>query len=448
MNTNNNILGVAPIGSLIIKMSLPTIAAQIVNLLYNVVDRMFVGRIPEVGSLALAGLGVTFPIIMLISAFAMLAQMGAPLAAIAMGKNDYKKAEKYLGNSVILMIFFSVMLSVIFYITKDKILLAFGASENTLPFASSYISIYLIGTIFVQSTLVLNSYITNQGFSKTSMATICIGAIMNIILDPIFIYFFNMGVRGAALATIISQCISSIWVIAFLLGRKTLLKIRFANLIPNKKIILSTLALGVSPFIMNATECAIQLTFNTGMIKYGNDMYVAIMSILFSVMQFVWLPMSGLGQGVQPIIGFNFGAGNFTRVKKAFKLLFTVCVIFSVFTIAIVEFFPGFFLGLFTNDLSLIENGKNALRIFMIGMAAMGAQSACQQTFLALGEAKISMFLAILRKIILLLPLAIIIPKMFGLGIWGLFLAEPISDLLAASTTTILFMVRSKKILK
>lgn len=445
---NENILGTAPIGRLIIKMSLPTIAAQLVNLLYNIVDRMFVGRIPGTGSLALAGLGVTFPIIMLISAFAMLAQMGAPLAAIEMGKNDYKKAEKYLGNSVTMIIFFAAVLSIFFYITKDKILLAFGASENTLPYASSYISIYLAGTIFVQAALVLNSYITNQGFSKTSMATICIGAVINIILDPIFIYGLDMGVRGAALATVISQGISCVWVVSFLLGKKTLLKIRLSNLIPDRKIILPTLALGVSPFIMNATECMIQLTFNTGMIKYGNDMYVAIMSILFSIMQFIWLPLSGLGQGVQPIIGFNFGANDFDRVKKAFRILFAVCVVFSVSTIASVELFPGVFLGLFTNDSVLIDTGRNALRVFILGMAAMGAQSACQQTFLALGEAKISMFLAILRKIILLLPLALILPRICDLGVWGLFLAEPISDIIAATTTTSLFIIRSKKILK
>lgn len=445
---NNNVLGTAPIGRLIIKMSLPTIAAQIVNLLYNIVDRMFVGRIPGVGSLALAGLGVTFPIIMLISAFAMLAQMGAPLASIEMGRNDYKRAEKYLGNSVTMMIFFSVVLAVFFYITKDKILLAFGASENTLPYASEYISVYLIGTLFVQATLALNPYITNQGFSKTSMATICIGAVMNIILDPIFIFVFEMGVKGAALATIISQLVSCVWVLKFLTGRKTLIKIRLSNLMPNKKIILTTLALGVSPFIMNATECIIQLTFNTGMIKYGNDMYVAIMSILFSVMQFVWLPLSGLAQGVQPIIGFNYGAGNNERVKKAFRSLFTICMVFSVVVIAVIELVPGGFLGLFSNDAELINTGKNALRLFMVGMAVMGAQSACQQTFLALGQAKISMFLAILRKIILLLPLAIILPPIGGLGVWGLFLAEPISDVLAAATTTTLFMIRSKKILK
>lgn len=446
--TDKNRLGTEPLGKLILELSLPTIAAQLVNLLYNIVDRIYVGRIPGTGSLALAGLGVTFPIILLISAFAMLAGMGATRASVAMGAGEYKRAEQYLGNSTFLLILFSVVLAVVFSFTKDPILRVFGASDATLPYASAYTSIYLMGTIFVQMTLGLNMFITNQGFSKISMATVCIGAVLNIILDPLFIYAFNMGVQGAALATIISQAVSCIWVLKFLTGKKTLIRLRLSILKPDAKIIGSILVLGVSPFVMQATEALIQLTFNTGMVKYGNDMYVAIMAVLFSVMQLVWMPLSGFSQGVQPIIGFNFGARNMERVKKAFKIQFTVSVLFSFVMIGLVEIFPGAFMGLFSKDAELVETGAKALRVFMVGMMIMGAQSACQQTFLALGEAKISMFLAFLRKIILVCPLAIIIPKITGLGVWGLFIAEPISDVIAVCTTTTMFAIKSKKILR
>ena len=445
---NKTKLGTEPVGKLIVQLSLPSIAAQLVNMLYNIVDRIYVGRIPGEGTLALAGLGVTFPIIMLISAFAMLAGMGAPRASYAMGEGDYKKAEKYLGNSAALLIVFAVILSVVFYITKDRILLAFGASQNTLPYANSYLEIYLIGTVFVQMTLGLNMFITNQGFPKISMLTVCIGAVINIILDPIFIYGFGMGVQGAALATIISQCVSFIWVMRFLAGKKTLIKLKLSAMIPDKNIIGSILALGAAPFVMQSTECLIQLTFNKGMLKYGNDSYVAIMSMLFSIMQLVWMPLTGFSQGVQPIISYNYGAKNIGRVKRAFKLQITINMIFSIVSVAAVELFPGVFLRLFSADRTIIDMGQNALRLFMAGMWAMGAQSACQQTFVALGEAKISMFLACLRKIILLFPLALIIPAVTGLGVWGLFLAEPISDIIAASVTTSMYYFRSKKILK
>lgn len=445
---SNNILATGSIKKLVIQLSVPTMLAQLVNLLYNIVDRMYVGRIAQTGSLALAGLGVTFPIIILVSAFAMLAGTGgASRAAIAMGEGNIEKAERILGNSTTLLIIFSITLSIIFMIFKDTILLTFGASENTLPYASEYISIYLMGTIFVQLALGLNSFITNQGFTKTSMATVCIGALLNIILDPIFIFLFHMGVRGAALATIISQCVSCIWVIKFFNGKKTILKIRPKFLKPQKKIVFAILSLGISPFIMQATECLIQLTFNKGMLIYGNDMYVALMSILFSLMQFVWMPVSGMSQGVQPIIGYNYGARNFQRVKQAFRLLFVINLMFSLIIILFVELAPQFFLGLFTNDSELITMGTSSVRLFLIGMAFMGAQSACQNTFLALGEAKTSLFLALLRKVILLFPLAVILPKIGGLGVWGLFLAEPISDMIAVAVTTTMFALTSKRLL-
>lgn len=445
----DNRLETEPVMKLIFRLAIPTVLAQVVNLLYNIVDRIYVGRIPLTGSLSLAGLGVTFPIILLVSAFASLAGMGgASRAAVSMGAKDNERAEKYLGNSTMLLALFSVVLSVVFMLTKDFILMKFGASEATLPYASDYITIYLIGTVFVQLALGLNMFITNQGFSKTSMVTVCIGAVLNIILDPIFIYAFNMGVKGAALATIISQAVSCIWVVKFLTGKRTVLKIRLKNLVPDKDVIVSILSLGISPFIMQATECLIQLTFNNGMLKYGNDLYVALMSILFSLTQLIWMPLQGFSQGAQPVIGYNYGAGRGDRVRQAFKLLFTVNLSFSIIAIAVVEVFPKAFLGLFTNDAELIAIGVNATRLFLAGMAIMGAQSACQQTFIALGEAKISMFLACLRKIILLFPLALILPRIANMGVWGLLMAEPISDVIAACCTTTLFWIRSRKILK
>ncbi len=445
---NNNSLETAPVTKLIFKLAIPTVLAQLVNLLYNIVDRIYVGRIPEIGSLSLAGLGVTFPIILLISAFAMLAGMGgASRAAVSMGAKNNDTAEKILGNSTMLLLIFSVVLSVVFLLTKDRILMRFGASQDTIGYASDYITIYLCGTIFVQLALGLNMFITNQGFTKTSMLTVCIGAVLNIVLDPIFIYVFGMGVKGAALATVISQAVSCLWVLKFLTGKKTILKIKLKNLLPAKEIVFSILSLGVSPFIMQVTECLIQLTFNNGMLKYGNDLYVALMSILFSLTQLIWMPLQGFSQGAQPVIGYNYGAGKLQRVKKAFKVQFIVNLSFSIAAIGMVELFPKFFLGLFTNDAELINIGINTTRLFLVGLAVMGAQSACQQTFLALGEAKISVFLACLRKVILLFPLALILPKVGGMGIWGLLLAEPVSDVIAATCTTTMFYFRSKKLL-
>lgn len=447
MNKDSEVLATEPVVRLLFKLAIPTVIAQLVNLLYNMVDRVYVGRIPEVGTEALAGLGVTFPIVMLVAAFAGLAGMGgSSRAAIAMGKGESDKAEKYMGNATTLLLFFSIVLTVVFQLTKNPILLMFGASEQTLPYASSYLTIYLIGTIFVQMALGLNTFITNQGFAKTSMATVCIGAVLNIILDPIFIFGLGLGVQGAALATIISQAVSAVWVLRFLTGKKTHLKLRLKNMLPDIRIVGSILALGVSPFIMQSTESLIQLIFNTGMKNYGNDMYVAVMSILFSIMQVVWLPMQGFAQGAQPIISYNYGAGNLERVKKCFRTLFVTCMAFSLGIVLLVELFPGMFMGIFSDNQELIQMGMPALRVFMAGMCLMGAQTACQQTFLALGESLVSMFLALLRKVILLMPLALLLPFVTGWGVWGLFLAEPISDVIAVSTTVVMFAVRSRKL--
>ena len=446
-------LGTAPLTPLIFKLALPTALAQLVNMLYNIVDRIYVGHIPETGSLALAGLGVTYPIIVLITAFSNLIGMGgAPRASVAMGRGDYKTAEKILGNCITLLIALSVALSVVFTIFGEPVLRAFGASENTLPYAMAYLRIYLLGTIFVQFTLGMTPFITNQGFAMTSMATTCIGAVSNIILDPIFIYGFNMGVEGAAIATILSQALSAVWVLIFFTGKRNILRIRKQNLFPSAKTLALVLSLGVSPFLMTATECVIQLAFNTGAATYGGDSAVAIMSILFSVAQIANLPVQGFCQGAQPVVGFNFGARKLERVRQAFKIMLAVSMGVTTVVVGAVEIVPQLFLGLFSSDAALIALGTGPLRVYMLGYFFMGAQLACQQTFLGLGEAKISMFIALLRKVILLLPLSIVIPQVFGaLGfsqLLGLYVAEPVSDIISASTCTILFFAIEWKKLK
>ncbi len=446
VGTADQRLGTAPLLPLIFSLALPTALAQLVNMLYNIVDRIYVGHIPGTGSLALAGLGVTYPIIVLITAFSNLVGMGgAPRASVAMGRGDYKTAEKILGNCITILVVLSVVLSVVFTIYGEPVLLAFGASENTLPYAMAYLRIYLLGTIFVQFTLGMTPFITNQGFAKTSMATTCIGAISNIVLDPIFIYGFNMGVVGAAVATILSQALSMIWVLCFFLGKRSVLRIRKENLIPDKAILVLVLSLGVSPFLMTATECLIQLSFNTGAATYGGDSAVAIMSILFSVSQIASLPVQGFCQGAQPLIGYNFGAQKLERVRKTFQVMLTVSMSVTTLVVAAVEIAPQMFLGLFSSDAAIVAMGSAPLRIYMLGHFFMGAQNACQQTFLGLGEAKLSMFIALLRKVILLLPLSLVIPRVFGLlgisQLLGLYVAEPVSDFISASTCTILFFV-------
>jgi len=443
----NDRMANAPLGRLLLELAVPTVFAQIVNLLYNMVDRIYVGRIPEVGHLALAGLGVAFPVIMLISAFAaLIGAGGAPQAAICMGKKDMKAAEKILGTCITSLCVLAIVLSAIFYVVKEPVLMLFGASDQTIGYANSYLEIYLLGTISVQIALGLNMFITCQGFAKTGMLTVLIGAVLNIILDPIFIFGFHMGVQGAALATIISQTVSALWVLTFLCGKKTVLKVRKENLKIDRSVLLPVVALGASPFIMQSTECLVQLTYNSGMQTYGNDYYVGAMTIMFSIMQMLFLPLSGLSQGAQPILSYNYGAGNRERVKKAFKLLFAAALGFSLVSTGIVLLFPEVFIRLFSDNEEIIRIGVYAVRIYMVGFLLMGAQMACQQTFLALGQAKISMFLACLRKIILLIPLALILPKL-GMGTDGLFYAEPISDVLAIMTTVILFALNFNKLL-
>lgn len=440
-------LGSGSVGKLLFQLALPAILAQIINVMYNMVDRMYIGHIRDVGASALTGVGVTMPVIMAISAFAALVSMGgAPRASIMMGKGDKQSAEKILGNCTTVLVMVSVILTVIFLLFGEPILSLFGASSNTIVYALDYMRIYAAGTIFVQLSLGLNAFINAQGYAKTGMCTILIGAVCNIILDPVFIFGFGLGVKGAALATIISQAVSCFWVVRFLNSSKSFLRIQKKNMKVERRIILPCLALGVSPFIMQFTESIISVCFNTSLLKYGGDVAVGAMTILTSVMQFSMLPLQGLTQGSQPIASYNFGAGNMERVSRVFKLLLICCLSYSTFLWAIAEFAPWIFVGIFTNNAELARFARWALRIYMASSFMFGAQIACQQTFIALGNAKYSVFLALLRKVILLIPLIFILPQFFDNKVFAVFLAEPIADGIAVCTTVTLFAISFRKL--
>lgn len=433
-------LGKDKIGGLLLKLALPAILAQIINVLYNMVDRMYIGHIPKIGSDALTGVGVTMPVIMAISAFAALVSMGgAPRASIMMGKSDKGAAEKILGNCTLMLVIMATVLTFVFFVWGEDILLVFGASSKTIGYALEYMKIYSLGTIFVQLALGLNAFINAQGYAKIGMFTVAIGAVCNIILDPIFIFKFSMGVKGAALATIISQGISSIWVVYFLISKKSTLKIKLKNLKPDRKVIMPCLALGLSPFIMQFTESVISVCFNTSLLKYGGDIAVGSMTILTSVMQFSMLPLQGLTQGSQPIVSYNYGANNIDRVKQTFKLLLKCTLTYSMLLWAVAVFIPDVFIYIFTNDSNLIEHTRWAMRVYMAASGIFGIQIACQQTFIAIGNAKTSVFLAVLRKIILLIPLIFVLPLFISNQTFAVFLAEPIADTCAVLITSTLF---------
>lgn len=442
-------MATAPVWKLIIKLSIPAILAQIVNLLYNVVDRIYIGHMEDVGTAALTGVGLCNPIIVLISAFTMLvAQGGAPRAAIEMGKGDIKKAEKILGNCFSLLLCLSVVLTVVFSVFGEKLLMLFGASEDTIIYALPYMQIYVAGSIFVMISLGLNMFITTQGFTKISMATVLIGAICNIVLDPIFIFSFDMGVQGAALATIISQAVSAIWVFIFLSGKKTKLKIRKENLLPSAKILLPVLALGISPFIMNATEAVINISFSSSLQKYGGDIAVGAMTICTTVFQMAWVPAQGIGQGAQPIISYNYGAKNADRVKQAFKAFLVICFTYVFVFGVLIELFPQFFIGIFNDNPALVDTATWTIRLYGCAMTFFGIQMAIQQTFIALGKAKASLFIACLRKVILLVPLIYILPNFFENKVFAVFLAEPVSDAISIITASIVFFFVFRKEMK
>lgn len=446
---SNDFLGTEPVGKLLWKLSIPAIAAQIINLLYNLVDRVYIGHMPDDGALALTGVGVCMPVIMIVSAFAALVSSGsAPRASMAMGKGDQTEAERILGNSFFLQILISVMIMVVLLIFNRPLLLAFGASENTIEYAVSYMNIYTLGTIFVQLTLGMNAFITAQGFAKTGMMSVLIGAVCNIILDPIFIYGFHMGVRGAALATISSQAISTVWVLRFLMGKKTVIQIKKAYFKLEKSVIFPCVALGLASFIMQASESVIVVCYNSSLLKYGGDVAVGAMTILSSVMQFSMLPMQGLGQGAQPITSYNYGAGNAERVKRTFRLLLLSTLGYSMLIWGLVMLFPQMFAKIFSPDVQLIEFTGKALRIYCAAMGIFGVQVACQLTFTSLGNAKASIMVAVMRKFVLLIPLIYIMPHFVKNQTMGVYLAEPVADVIAVTFTVILFYFQFRKAMK
>ncbi len=449
MKLDHQFLGTEPVGKLLLKLAIPTVTAQLINMLYNIVDRVFIGHMPGDGDLALTGIGICFPLIMLISAFAVLVSGGgAPRASIAMGRGDPEEAERILGSCLTLQICISILLTAALLLWNRDFLLAFGGSENTIEYAVSYMNVYAVGTLFVQLTISMNFYITAQGFAKTSMLTVLIGAVCNIILDPILIFGLNMGVRGAAVATVVSQGISCAWVMAFLCGPKTILRVKPNNLRMRKAILFPCLALGLSPFVMQASESVIFVCFNASLLRYGGDLAVGAMTILTSVMQFALLPIQGVAQGAQPITSYNYGAQNPERVKAVVFLLIKVCLTYSLILWGLIMVFPRAFAGMFTPDPTLLEFTAKALRIYCGGLGIFGLQLACQMTFVAIGYAKSSILVAIVRKFILLLPLIYLMPCLLADKTMAVYTAEPVADLIAVTFTAILFGVQFRKTIR
>jgi putative MATE family efflux protein len=449
MNNKKDFLGTAPIGGLLFKLALPTVVAQLINMLYNIVDRIYIGHMPDVGDLALTGVGVCMPIIMLVSAFAALVGSGgAPRASIFMGKKDIDSAERTLGNCFSLQFAISAVLTTVLLIWHEDLLLAFGASENTIAYASDYMRVYALGTVFVQFTLGMNVFITAQGFTKTSMISVIVGAVANIALDPVFIYGFDMGVKGAALATVVSQALSCAWILLFLCGKRSILRLKPKNFGLSPRIILPCIALGSASFIMQASESVISVCFNSSLLEYGGDIAVGAMTILTSIMQFAMLPPQGIAQGAQPILSYNYGAKSAARVKATYKLLLKVCLAYSVAIWAAVMIFPRAFVSIFTPDAALIEFATKALRIYFSGMVLFGIQIASQMTFVSLGNAPCSILVAVVRKFVLLLPLIYVMPKLMSDRTAGVYTAEPIADILAVAFTAILFIFQFKKALR
>lgn len=447
METNNTYLGTEPVGSLLRKLAIPSVTAQLINMLYNIVDRIYIGHMPEHGAMALTGVGVCMPIIMIVTAFTSVSSTGgAPRSSIFMGKQDYEKAEKTLGNCFFMQIFISVILTAVLLLWSRDFLLAFGASKRTIPYATDYMNIYALGTVFVQLTLGMNAFISAQGFAKTSMLSVIIGAVCNITLDPIFIFGFHMGVQGAALATIISQAISAVWVLSFLCGKKTILRLKLSHIRFCPEIALPCIALGASTFVMQSSESIISICFNSSLLKYGGDVAVGAMTILTSVMQFAMLPLQGLGQGAQPIISYNYGAKNPSRVKQAFFLLLKCSCLYAVIFWVLVLAVPSVFVQMFTTDTALISFTVNAIRIYFAVTVLFGIQVACQMTFIAINNAKSSIIVAVVRKFVLLIPLIYLMPHLFPADkCRAVYMAEPVADVIAVTFTSILFFHQFRK---
>lgn len=449
MQQDKTFLGTEPVGRLLFQLAVPTVTAQLVNMLYNIVDRIYIGHMPGDGSLALTGVGVCMPLIMIVSAFAALvASGGAPRASIAMGRGDHAGAERLLGGCAALLLLLSLTLTAVLLLWGRDLLLLFGASENTVAYAADYMGVYAVGTVFVQLTLGLNAFVTAQGFARTGMLTVLIGALANIALDPLFIFALDMGVRGAALATVLSQALSCVWVTSFLCGKKTLLRLRRENLLSGLHLVPPCIALGSSSFVMQASESVISVCFNSSLLKYGGDLAVGAMTILTSVMQFALLPLAGLSQGAQPITSYNYGARNTDRVRQSFRLLLRACLIYSMMLWAFVMLCPRVFAGLFTTDAALLAFTSRALRIYCGGLGLFGIQIACQMTLVSTGNAVCSIIVAVLRKFVLLIPLIYILPCFLPAPTTAVYLAEPVADVLAVTFTAVLFSVQFKKSLQ
>lgn len=442
-------LGTGSVKKWMVEMAVPAVVGQVINLLYNVVDRIYIGHIPEIGGLALTGVGLFTPILMLLTAFAMLASSGgAPRAAMAMGRGNREEAEKILGNCFTFLMGMAVVLTAVFYFSAPALLRLFGASDATLPYALRYGRIYILDSVFVLLVMGLNPFLTTQGFAKMSMLTTVIGAVINIILDPIFIFVFHMDVAGAAIATVLSQLISAAWILKFLTGKKTILKLRPFAMGLEKNIIMPCLGLGVSSFVMVSTESLLSVSFTSSLARYGGDTAVGAMTVLNSINQLLMMPTAGICQGGQPIISFNYGAKKLERVKEAFYCQLVACAGYTTVFWLLVRLFPGFFPRLFTNDQALVEYSQWALGIFLACGFSLGFQNACQQAFVALGQAKTSLFLACLRKLILLIPLIFLLPLFFQNKALAVFLAEPVSDMTATIVTVITFFLFFRKLMK
>ncbi|MDD7013696.1 MAG: MATE family efflux transporter [Spirochaetales bacterium] len=449
-NDEKSALGSKMISSLMLTLAVPSVIAYVINVLYNIVDRIYIGHIQDENGavFALTGLGICLPIIQLVSAFSAFAGTGgAPLAAIELGKSEFnpeakKEAQRILGNSSFMLIVFSVVLTAFFLIFKEPILLFFGASKNTLPYADSYISIYLLGTIFVQFSIGLNTFITCQGHARTAMVSILIGACLNIILDPVFIFMLNMGTKGAALATIISQGVSAVWVTGFLSSAKSAIRLKLSFIKPDFSIIKKISSLGMSPFIMQATESAIFVVFNSGLQRYGGDIYVGSMTIMQSVMQIIFVPTAGFSNGIQPIISYNYGAKKYGRVREVIRKMLFVNAVLTLTLVLCASVFPEIFSRLFTSDTEILAIEKRLLPVYIGGMWFMWIQNSAQTTFVGIGNAKVSIFIACLRKVVLLIPLALILPHIFGVE--GIFFAEPIATTCSALTSAVLLALKYK----
>ncbi len=446
---NNEDMGSGSVKRWMVKMAVPAVIGQVVNLLYNIVDRIYIGHISGIGGSALTGVGLFTPILMLITAFAMLAGAGgAPRAAIAMGKGSREEAEKIMANCFTVLLILAVILTAVFSVFLPSLLRLFGASDVTLPYGTTYGRIYILGSIFVLTVMGMNPFLTTQGFSRMSMMTTVIGAGINIVLDPIFIFVLDLGVAGAALATVLSQAVSAVWILKFLTGKKTLLKLKPENMILERKIIAPCLGLGVSSFVMVSTESLLSISFTSSLSRYGGDVAVGAMTVLTSINQLIMMPMQGVCQGGQPLMSFNYGARKLNRVKEAFLCQFLTCVTYTAVFWSLLMLFPNAFAGIFTSDTALVEYTAWAIRVFLAGCFSVGFQLSCQQAFVALGQAKTSLIMACLRKLILLIPLIFILPLFFENQAFAVFLAEPVSDILSAVVTTAVFARFFRKLMK